>query len=88
MTGDDYIVEAATPFTSKFIVEEAVASDYAQLPIEYDEVYEFDHFFQGAGWFYGVVTAVQEEEDVCKVRFGGGNESSDTITVEDIDRLC
>ena len=87
MAGDDYIVESATPFTSKFIVEEAVASDYAQLPIEYDEVYEFDHFFQGAGWFYGVVTAVQEEEDVCQVRFDGGNEPSATIIVEYLDRL-
>ena len=51
MAGDDYIVESATPFTSKFIVEEAVASDYAQLPIEYDEVYEFDRFFKTQAGF-------------------------------------
>ena len=34
------------------------------------------------------MTAVQEEEDVRKVRFYGVNEPSDTITVDDIDRIC
>ena len=45
-------------------------------------------FFQGAGWFYGVVTSVQEEENVFQVRFEGGNKPSVTITVEELDRLC
>ena len=56
-----------------------MAGDNAQPPIEYDKGYEFDHFFQGAGWFYGIVITVQEEEDVLQVRFDGGNEPSATI---------
>ena len=34
------------------------------------------------------MTAVQEEENVCKVRFYGGNKSSAPITVDEFDRLC
>ena len=88
VTGDDSTIEAATPFNNQEIGKETVAGDDAQPPIEYDEDYEFDSFFQGAGWFYVVVIAVQEEEYVCQVRFGGGNDPSFTIKVEELDRLC
>ena len=44
--------------------------------------------FKGAGWFYGFVAAVQEEENVCQVRFYSSNEPSATITVEESDRIC
>ena len=44
-------------------------------------------FFQGAGWFYGVVEAVQEEEDVCQVRFDGGKKPSVTKEIEELGRI-
>ena len=88
VTGDGEIIEAATPSTSQAIEEETMGSDDAQPPIEYDKGYEFNRFFQGADWFYGVVTAFQEEEDVRQVRFDGGKDPSDTITVEELDRIC
>ena len=59
MTSDDPIIEAATHSTSQAKGEETVAGDDAQPPIEYDEGYESDRFFLGAGWFCGVVTVVQ-----------------------------
>ena len=34
------------------------------------------------------MTAVQEEEDVRQARFDGGKDPSDTITVEELDRIC
>ena len=44
--------------------------------------------FLGAGWFYGVVTAVQEEEDVRQFRFDKGKDPSATIIVEELERIC
>ena len=65
-----------------------MAGDNAQPPIEYDKGCEFNRFFKGAGWFYGVVKAVQEEEDVFQIWFDSSNEPLATITVEGLDRLC
>ena len=55
------IIEATAPSTRQAIGEDTVAGDNTQPPFEHEEGYEFNRFFKGAVWFYGVVTAVQEE---------------------------
>ena len=51
LTGDDYIIKAATPSSSQSIGEEKVAGDNAQPLFEYDEGYEFDNFFKAQDGF-------------------------------------
>ena len=51
VTSDDPIIEADTHSTSQAKGEETVVDGDAQPPIEYDEGYEFDHFFKTQAGF-------------------------------------
>lgn len=83
---------AIAPSNSEAAPEETVARDYAPssddpLTEELGVGHEFDRFFPGAGWFIGVVTAVDEETDVLEVKFDRGDEPSACVSEEELKRL-
>ena len=44
--------------------------------------------FTNAGWLYGTVTTVDQEDDVRQVKFDGSEEAAARVKTDELDRLC